>query len=114
MPFLLFLITGYAFIYNHVFYYRSTILQFLIARRSFPSHVIGYTRFLQLIFSYICRNVVFTDDELLPIFKIFDKAFTDHKNMDKKNGFTSEVYIPQEVRQILHKNFPTQYGVANP
>lgn len=70
------------------------------------------TQFLRLIFSYLCPNAVFHDDEFLPIFKITDKAITDHKNRDKKNGFSGEVFIFREVRKFLRRNMPTQYRVA--
>lgn len=34
--------------------------------------------------------------------------------MDKKNDFSGEVFIPQELRQFLHRNFPAHYGVEIP
>lgn len=89
-------------------------MQFLIARVSDASQVIGHTRFLHRIFSYICLNVSLADDELLHIFKISNKAITDHKNRDKKNEFTAKVFIPKEVRQFLQRNLSTHYGVAIP
>lgn len=69
-----------------MFDYGGTIIQFLIARITNRSGVISYTRFIQLIFIYLCPNVVFDNDALVPIFQIFDKAIKDHESMDDKNG----------------------------
>lgn len=56
-------------------------LQFLIITDEL--NVIGYTSFFQLIFSHLCPDVNFENDELLPVFKIAVKAITDQKNKDK-------------------------------
>lgn len=60
---------GYSFIYDMVFDYGGKNLKFLIARIIDKSGVIGYTRFIQLIFNYLCPNTVFDSDELVPVFK---------------------------------------------
>ena len=46
----------------------------MIARKLDSSGGIGYTRFFQLIFTYLCPNANFDDDELLPVFQIAEKT----------------------------------------
>ena len=72
----------------------------MIARKLDPSGGIGYTRFFQLIFTYLCPNAKFDDDELLHVFQIAEKAITDHIKRDQKNGFSGLPYLPQVVGQF--------------
>ena len=89
---------GYSLLYSGNFDYGNTILQFIIDRRADASGVIGYTRFLQLIFNFLCPNAIFDDDELLPIFQISEKAITDHIKRDENNKFSGPPFLPREVK----------------
>lgn len=101
---------GYVLIFSNNFDYGNTISQFLIARKSDESNVIGYTRFLQLIFNHLCRDTVFEDDELLPIFKIAYKEIKDHLTEIRKRmlmfsmmsgSFLERISLLLRVEQIL-------------
>ena len=106
---------GYSLLYSGNFDYGNTILQFIISRRADASGVIGYTRFLQLILTYLCPNDIFDDDELLPVFQISEKAITDHIKRDEKNKFSGPPFLPREVRKFLLRNRPTPTQVpTNP
>ncbi|KAL8089098.1 hypothetical protein AgCh_038753 [Apium graveolens] len=88
---------------------------YLKIRRADTSGVIGYTRFLQLIYNFLCPNTEFDNDELLPLFQISEEVISDHIKKDEKNNFSGPHFQPREVRQFLLRNRPTHSQVpTNP
>ncbi|KAL8118050.1 hypothetical protein AgCh_015809, partial [Apium graveolens] len=68
-------------------------------------HVFGwYTRFLQLIFNFLCPNDEFDNDELLPVFQISEKAITNHIKRDENNNFSGHPFLPREDTTHLFSN----------
>ena len=88
---------GYSLIHSKCFDFGSFILKYLSERKTEKHGFVCYIRFLRLIFSHMCPDVVFESDQILPIFKITDNNIKILKSSDKANGFEGNAFIPDEA-----------------
>ncbi|KAK1387595.1 hypothetical protein POM88_015773 [Heracleum sosnowskyi] len=101
---------GYSLIHSTVFDYGTFVLKALSDRKSDKLGSVCFLRFFQLIFNHLCPGAIFEEDVVLPICRITENNVKSLVNSDKANGFTSNAYIPDEVRLFLQEKMPTLYG----
>ena len=83
---------GYSLIHNANFDIASIILEYLGLRISEGKNVY-FARFVDLIFKYLCPNIVFENDSYLPVFQLNSRVFRDMIGTDNK--------LPEGVHMYL-------------
>lgn len=104
---------GYSLFHDSAFNYGSFILKALTDRKMDKLGFVCFIRFLQLIFNHFCPNAVFENDLIFPIFRISENNIKSLVNSDRANGFPGHAVFPNEVRLLLAKSLPTQYGTSS-
>ena len=100
---------GYSLIHNANFDIASIILEYLGHRISEGKNVY-FARFVDLIFKYLCPNIVFENDSSLPVFQLNSRVFRDMVGTDNKFPEGVHVTFLSQVRPLLQEIFPTVYG----
>ena len=100
---------GYSLIHNANFDIASIILEYLGLRISEGKNVY-FARFADLIFKYLCPDIVFENDSSLPVFQLNPRVFRDMIETDNKLPEGVHVTFLSQVRPLLQERFPTVYG----
>ena len=100
---------GYSLIHNANFDIASIILEYLGLRISEGKNVY-FARFVDLIFKYLCPDIVFENDYYLPVFQLNSRVFRDMIGTDNKFPEGVHVTFLSQVRPLLQERMPTVYG----
>lgn len=101
---------GYSLISNDNYDFAPKLLEYIGIRIKDNINVVYTTRFVHLIFQYLCPNIVFEEDTRLPVFSNTLRSFRDLLGIEKENNFVGPVNYPIQARHILHQRLPTVYG----
>ena len=69
-----------------------------------------FARFVDLIFRYLCPDIVFENDSDLPVFQLNSRVFRDMVGTDNKLPEGVHVTFLSQVRPLLQERLPTVYG----
>ena len=69
-----------------------------------------FARFVDLIFRYLCPDIVFENDSDLPVFQLNSRVFRDMVRTDNKLPEGVHVTFLSQVRPLLQERLPTVYG----
>ena len=69
-----------------------------------------FARFVDLIFKYLCPDIVFENDSYLPVFQLNSRVFRDMVGTDNKLPEGVHVTFLSQVRYLLQERLPTVYG----
>ena len=69
-----------------------------------------FARFVDLIFKYLCPNIVFENDSYLPVFQLNSRVFRDMIGTDNKLPEGVHVSFLSHARPLLQERLPTVYG----
>ena len=100
---------GYSLIHNANFDIDYIIFEYLGHRISEGKNVY-FTRFIGLIFRYLCPDIVFENDSELPVFKLNSRVFRDMVGTDNKLPEGVHVTFLSQIRPLLQERLPTVYG----
>ena len=100
---------GYSLIHNANFDIASIILEYLGHQISEGKNVY-FVRFVDLIFKYLCPDIVFENDSYLPVFQLNLRVFRDMVGTDNKFPEGVHVTFLSQVRHLLQERLPTVYG----
>ena len=101
---------GYSLIHNVNFDIASTILEYL-GQRIAEGKNVYFARFVDLIFRYLCPDVVFENDSDLHVFQLNSRVFRDMVGTDNKLPEGVHVTFLSQVRPLLQERLPTVYMV---
>ena len=102
---------GYSLIHNANFDVASNILEYLGLRISEGKNVY-FARFVDLIFKYLCPDIVFENDSYLHVFQLNSRVFRDMIGTNNKLPEGAHVTFLSQVRHLLQERMPTVYGSA--
>ena len=100
---------GYSLLHNTNFDIASIILEYLGHRISEGKNVY-FARFVDLIFKYLCPDIVFENDSSLPVFQLNSRVFRDMIGTDNKLPEGVNVTFLSQARPLLQERLPTVYG----
>ena len=69
-----------------------------------------FGRFVDLIFRYLCPDIVFENDSDLPVFQLNSRVFRDMVGTNNKLPEGVHVTFLSQVRPLLQERLPTVYG----
>ena len=69
-----------------------------------------FARFVDLIFRYLCHDIVFENDSDSPVFQLNSRVFRDMVCTDNKLPEGVHVTFLSQVRPLLQERLPTVYG----
>ncbi|KAK1384161.1 hypothetical protein POM88_021896 [Heracleum sosnowskyi] len=101
---------GYSLIYGSDVNIASMLIDSIGSRITENRETVYFGSFLHLIFTYLCPNVAFQDDCLLPVFQNTPRSFQEYM-LKGKQMFQDDVVYPEQVRQLLRQRLPTVYGL---
>ena len=100
---------GYSLIHNVNFDIASIILDYLGLRIS-EGKTVYFVRFVDLIFKYLCPDVVFENDSYLPVFQLNSRVFRDIIGTYNRLPERVHVTFLSQVMPLLQERMPTVYG----
>ena len=100
---------GYSLIHNANFDIASIIHEYLGLRISEGKNVY-FARFADLIFKYLCPDIVFENDSYLHVFQLNSRVFRDMIGTENKLPYGANVSFISQVRHLLQERMPIVYG----
>ena len=100
---------GNSLIHNANFDIASNILEYLGLRLTEGKNVY-FDRFVDLIFKYLCPDIVFENDSYLPIFQLNSRVIRDMIGTENKLQAGENVPFITQVRHLLKERMPIVYG----
>ena len=100
---------GYSLIHNANFNIASNIHEYLGLRLAEGKNVY-FSRFVDLIFKYLCPDIVFENDSYLPVFQLNSRVFRYMISTENKLQAGENVAFITHVRYLLKERMPTVYG----
>lgn len=65
-------------------------------------NVVYFSRFCQILFSACVHNVEINEEDVIPLFKLHKRVFSDLTNKDLKKVNVGELLLPERVHQFLN------------
>ena len=100
---------GYSLIHNANFDIASNIHECLGLRLAEAKNVY-FARFVDLIFKYLCPDIVFENDSYLHVFQLNSRVFRDMIGTENKLQTGENVPFITQVKHLLKERMPTVYG----
>ena len=100
---------GYSLIHNAKFDIASNIYEYLGLRLGEGKNVY-FARFVDLIFKYLCPDIVFENDSYLLVFQPNPRVFRDMIGTENKLQAGENVPFITHVRHLLKVRIPIVYG----
>ena len=97
---------GYSLIHNANFDIVSNIHEYL-GLHILEGENVYFARFVDLIFKYLCLDIVFENDSYLPVFQLNSRVFRDMIGTENKLPDGANVSFISQVRHLLQERMPT-------
>ncbi|KAK1402493.1 hypothetical protein POM88_002098 [Heracleum sosnowskyi] len=92
---------GYSLLYDAHFDFARLVLNNIGEKMTENRGVVYFARFCQLIFSTCVHEVNIIEDDVIPLFKLHKRVFSDLTNKDVKKGNVGDLLLPASIQQFL-------------